>query len=194
MKIIVVGATGIIGKAVADALASKHQVLRAARKGTELQVDISKPQSIVAMYEKAGRIDAVVCCAGEARYGALPKTTDDDWSFTLTNKLMGQINLVRLGIDRVSDKGVFVVTAGIYSQKPPPGFPTVSTVNAGLEGFVRGASLDMPRGIRLNAISPPFIKESAQKMGMDAPLTAAENAKAYVACVEGSQTGQVIFT
>lgn len=192
MKIIVVGATGTIGKAVADALAARHQVLRASRHG-ELKVDISEPSSIDAMYGKAGKVDGVVCCAGDARFGALTQLTDQDFAFTIGNKLMGQVNLVRRGIEHMNDRGVFILTSGIFSQNPPPGVPAVAMVNGALESFARGAAHDLPRGIRINTISPTFIKETALRMGMDSPLSAAEAAKTYVAVVEGNQTGEVIF-
>jgi NAD(P)-dependent dehydrogenase (short-subunit alcohol dehydrogenase family) len=192
MKIIVVGASGTIGKAVADALAARHQVLRASRQG-DLKVDLGNPASIRALYRTSGRVDAVVSCAGDARMGEVTKLTDEDFAYTLGNKLMGQVNLVRWGVDAMNDKGVFVLTAGIFSQKPMPGSVAIAMVNGGLESFARGAALDLPRGIRINTISPPFIKETAARMGMSAPLSAAENAKAYVGAVEGSQTGQVLF-
>jgi NAD(P)-dependent dehydrogenase (short-subunit alcohol dehydrogenase family) len=125
--------------------------------------------------------------------GGVTKLTDEDFAYTLNNKLMGQVNLVRLGVEAMNDRGVFVLTAGIWSQKPVPGASAIAMVNGALESFTRGASLDLPRGIRINAVSPPFIKESAERMGMSAPMSAAENAKSYVGAIEGSQTGQVIF-
>jgi NAD(P)-dependent dehydrogenase (short-subunit alcohol dehydrogenase family) len=193
MKALVIGATGTIGMAVADALAAKHEVLRASRNGTELKVDISEPATIKGLFAKTGRVDAVVCCAGDARFGALDKLSDADFTYTLHNKLMGQVNLVRFGVDFVNDNGVFVLTSGIFSQKPMPGVPAIAIANGALESFARAAALDLPRGIRIVTIAPPFIKESAEKMGMTAPFSAAENAKAYVAVVEGKGTGEVIF-
>ena len=107
---------------------------------------------------------------------------------------MGQVNLVRQGIPQfLNDNGVFVLTAGIFSKSPPPGVPALAMVNGAVQSFAIGAALDLPRGLRLNCISPPFIKETAEKMGMQAPLSAAENAKTYVQVVEGKMTGQVIF-
>ena len=192
MKIIVVGASGTIGKAVADALALRHQVLRASRNGSP-KVDIGQAASIGAMYRNSGRIDAVVCCAGDARFGPLGKLTDEDFAYSLGNKLMGQVNLVRQGVDSMNDRGVFILTAGIFSRSPMPGVPALAMVNGALESFARGAALDLPRGIRINVISPPWIKETAERMGFSAPMSAAENAKAYVGLLEGSQTGQVVF-
>jgi NAD(P)-dependent dehydrogenase (short-subunit alcohol dehydrogenase family) len=106
---------------------------------------------------------------------------------------MGQVNLVRFGVDHVNDGGSFLLTAGIFSQSPLPGASALALVNGGLESFARGAALDLPRGIRINTISPPFMAETALAWGLAGGIPAAENAKAYVALVEGKQTGQVVF-
>src|SRR5215210_4042275 len=112
MRILVVGATGTIGRAVVDALQSQHEVLSAARSSGELRVDITSPDSIRQLYQQAGRVDAVVSCAGGAGWGPLEKLTDADFQLSLSNKLMGQVNLVRLGLSVVSDGGAFVITSG----------------------------------------------------------------------------------
>ena len=194
MRIIVVGATGTIGKAVADALEARdHQVLRASRKG-DLPVDIESPDSIKHMYEVTGEIDGVVACVGKGAWKPLTELQDTDLNFTIANKLLGNINLVRFGVENMRDKGVFLLTAGIFSKEPPPGVPALAMVNGALESFARGAAKDLPRGIRINTVSPPFIKETAEAMGMEGGLPAEENAKTYVELVEGAQTGQVVFT
>ena len=195
MKIIVVGATGIIGSAAVNALKAKgHEVLEASRNGA-LKVDITDPGSIRAMYQSSGRIDAVVSCAGDAAFKPLSQLTDEDFEFSLHNKLMGQVNLVRFGADYVNDEGAFVLTSGIFSRNPMPGVPAIAIANGAIESFARAAALDVPRGIRVNAVSPPFITETAQKMGMptDGTLAAADAARTYDALVEGSDTGKVVF-
>jgi len=192
MRIVVVGATGTIGRAVADALAARHEVLRASRSG-ELKVDITRPASIREMYERVGRLDAVVSCAGSGAWKALGALTDEDIQATLGDKLLGQVNLVRFGVDHVNDHGGFVLTAGIFSKSPIPGVTALAMANGALESFARAAALDLPRGIRINTISPPFIQETARSMGLPGGLPASENAKAYVALVEGNETGQVVF-
>jgi len=192
MRILVVGATGTIGKAVAEALASRHDVVRASRKA-DPTVDITQPDSIRALYRRLGRLDGVVCCAGSGVMKPLAELTDDEIRSSLADKLMGQVNLVRFGLDHVNDNGVFVLTAGIFSKDPMPGVTPLALANGALESFARAAALDLPRGIRINTISPPFIKATAEKMGLPGGLPAEENAKAYVALVEGQDTGQVVF-
>ncbi|MEQ1565874.1 MAG: short chain dehydrogenase [Myxococcota bacterium] len=193
MRVVVVGATGTIGKSVADALAVRgHEVLRASRSSA-LKVNLTDQASITAMYDAAGPIDAVVSCAGMARMGSVTGLTDEDWATSIADKFMGNVNLVRLGVDRLRDNGVFVLTSGVWSQKPPPGAVAIAAMNGALESFARAAARDLPRGIRLVAVSPPWIDESARKMGQRGALTAAQNARTYVELLESRSTGGVVY-
>ncbi len=193
MRILLVGATGTIGKAVAAALGARHEVIGASRNAGE-RVDIEDPASIRALYQRVGRVDAVISAAGAAAWKPLAQLTDQDFAFSLGNKLMGQVNLLRYGLAAVADGGSVTLTSGVLAQQPMPGSAAVSLVNAALEGFGRAAALEAPRGIRVNVVSPPWVTETLQAMGM--PLTgglpAATVARAYVRSVEGSETGQVI--
>jgi len=194
MKILVVGATGDVGRAVADALSARgHEVLRASRKAADaaLRVDLNDPQSIRALYGRVGRVDAVVSCAGDARMGALPTLTDDDFAYSIASKLMGQVNLVRFGLDHVNDGGVFVITSGVFAIQPPPGVSAFAVANGALESFTRAASQDLPRGLRLVDVSPPWLVETAARMGQKGAITAAANAEHYVRAVEGRDTGVI---
>jgi NAD(P)-dependent dehydrogenase (short-subunit alcohol dehydrogenase family) len=195
MNVLVVGGTGTIGAAVVDALRDEgHQVRTAERKGGDLQVDITSVDSVRAMLAQAGRVDAIVSAAGGAAWKPLAQLTDDDFEMSLHYKLMGQVNLARYGVDSLADGGSLTLTSGVLSQEPMPGSAAVSLVNAGLEGFARAAALDLPRGIRINVISPPWVTETLQAMGMDTSIgmPAAQVARAYVDAVKGSQTGQVL--
>jgi NAD(P)-dependent dehydrogenase (short-subunit alcohol dehydrogenase family) len=195
MRVLVIGATGTIGKAVAEVLVARgHEVLRASRNG-DVTVDIADPASIKAMYQKLGWVDAVVSCAGKGKIGPLHELDDDDFARTLASKLMGQVNVVRFGVDHVRDEGCFLVTSGIFSQRPPAGTCALAMVNGGLESFARAASKDLPRRIRLNAVSPPLIIETAVARGLpQGKISARDNAERYADLLEGDQTGQVVFT
>jgi NAD(P)-dependent dehydrogenase (short-subunit alcohol dehydrogenase family) len=194
MKILVIGATGTIGAAVAQALEARHQVLRASHTRSALKVDLADPESIRRLYAKVGRVDAVVSAAGQAVFRPLLALSDADFALGLTNKLMGQVNLVRFGVEVLAEGGSFTLTTGILSRQPMPGAAAISLVNAGLEGFVRAAALDLPRGLRVNAVAPGWVRETLEAMKMDPSpgVPAALVAQTYLKAVEGSMTGQIL--
>lgn len=194
MRILIIGFSGTIGTAVYGALARKHDVVGASRNEGQLRVDITRADSIWDMYKQVDQVDAVVCCAGGAAWKKLRELTDSDFDTSLSNKLMGQVNLVRAGIDHVRDGGSFTLTSGILAQQPMPGSAAVSLVNAGIEGFARAAALELPRGLRINVVSPPWVSETLERMGQDPKhgLPAEVVAKSYVRAVEGTATGEVI--
>ena len=193
MRVMVVGATGIIGSAVVEALAG-HEVIRVGSSSGDVQADISRPESIRELFARTGAVDAVVSCAGSARFRPLEQLTDEDFAFSLANKLMGQVNLVRLGMEHVRDGGSFTLTSGVLSQVPMPGGAAISLVNAGVEAFARAAALEAPRGIRVNAVSPPWVSETLEQMGQDPSggLPARVVARAYLSSLTEEVNGTVI--
>ena len=189
MKIIVVGATGTIGRAVVNLYESKHEVIKASRNG-DVRVDLSNPDSIKEMYNEITDIDAVVCAAGDARFGPLDSFSDEDFQFSLGSKLMGQVNLVRFGRGHINDGGVFTLTTGVLAHSPDAATVILTMINRGLEAFVEAAALDMPRNQRLNAVCPPMAKETAEKMGWGpGGVPAAEIAKYYLQSVDSGLNG-----
>lgn len=194
MRVLVVGGTGTIGSAVVDELADEHDLVIAGHTNGEVQVDLGSPESIERLYEAVGSVDAVMSCAGEAAFGSLEELSDDDFSLSVSNKMMGQVNLVRRGLDAVRDDGVFTLTSGVLSQEPMAGSAAISLANAGLEGFVRAAALEMPGDMRVNVVSPPWIEETLEAMGADfsPSLPAATVAKAYRESLEGTMSGETI--
>jgi NAD(P)-dependent dehydrogenase (short-subunit alcohol dehydrogenase family) len=193
MRILVVGAGGTIGRAVVAALSVGHEVVSASRSAG-IKVDIADPASIKAMYRSAGKLDAVVSVAGQAKFAPLAKLSDADFRFCLDNKLMGQVNLVRFGLEHLADGGSFTLTTGVLARSPMPGSAAISLVNAAIEGFVRAAALEAPRGIRVNAVSPPWVAETLTAMKMDPSqgLPAAVVAQSYVRSVTGSENGATL--
>lgn len=194
MKIIVIGANGTIGSQVATQLVERrHEVLRASRHG-DINVDIDAAETIGSMFARVDGVDAVVCCAGNAAFKPFAELTDADYALGLRSKLMGQVALARIAKDALRDGGSITLTAGILATQPMPGSASVSLVNAGIEGFVRAAALEMPRRIRINAVSPPWVAETLVKFGMHAAvsLPASDVAKAYVEAVEGTAQGKVL--
>lgn len=192
MRIIVIGASGTLGKAAVNALQQNHEIIQASRNG-EVQVDLGNPDSIKAMYNCVTGIDAVVCAAGNAKFGSLDVFTDADFDFSLGNKLMGQINLVRFGREHLNEAGVFTLTTGMLAHMPNAATVMLTMINRGLEAFVEAAALDMPKNQRLNAVCSPMAKETAEKMGWGpGGVPAGEIAKYYVQSVEGNLNGALI--
>ncbi|MGF6934332.1 NAD(P)-dependent dehydrogenase (short-subunit alcohol dehydrogenase family) [Paraburkholderia sp. UCT70] len=194
MRILVVGATGLLGSHIVRLLASEHDVVGASRKGSALRVDLSDKRSIEAMYAQAGSFDAIICAAGSAKFAPLAALGDEDFSFSLANKLMGQINLVRCGVDHVSQGGSFTLTSGVLAQQPMEGSAAVSIVNAGVEAFARSAALELRGKARVNVVSPGWVAETLESMGRDPSqgVPAEIVAQAYKRTLGGSASGEVV--
>ena len=195
MRILIIGANGTIGREVVKALSGDHEIIRASRSDADVSVDIRDVSSIVAMYEQAGPVDAVISAAGSGAWKPLEQLTEEDFAVSLGYKLMGQVNVVRYGLKNVRDGGSITTTSGVLSRFPMIGSAAISLVNSGLEGFTRAAALEAPRGIRVNVISPPWVTETLIEMGssdLSHGLPAATVAQAYVRSVTGTETGQVI--
>lgn len=196
MRVAVIGATGTIGRAVVSALSVRHEVVRIGRNNGEYRVDIASSDSIQRLYDDMGPVDAVVCAAGDARFADFAALSDEDFRFSLAHKLMGQVNLVRIGVAYLRDGGSFTLTSGVLSREPMRGSAAISLVNGGIDGFTRAAALELPRRMRINVVSPTWVTETLRALGMDpsAGMPADRVALAYVESVEGSGTGNVLET
>lgn len=191
-RIAVVGGTGTIGTRVVEALEDDHEVLAVGHSSGESQVDLASKSSIETLYDEVGALDHVVSAAGVAEFAPLGDLTDEDFETSLDNKLMGQVNLVRVGTN-VLDGGSFTLTSGVLARHPMPGSAAISTVNAGLEGFVRAAALELEGSHRVNVVSPGWVAETLESMGRDPSdgVPAVEVARAYVKSLEGEASGEV---
>jgi len=195
MKIILVGASGTIGQAIDRELRERHDIVRVGRHSGELQVNITDPASIRRLFEQTGPFDALISAAGNAHFGALEELTAKEFAVGLDDKLMGQINLVLIGREFANDGASFTLTSGVLSEDPIRYGAAVSTVNAALDGFVRAAAIELPRGLRINGVSPTVLEESLPAYGPYfrgfKAVPAATVALAYAKSAEGLQTGQV---
>ena len=196
MKVIVIGSTGTIGKAVVNQLeAENYEVIPVSRNSKDIQVDISDIHSIKAMYESIGAFDHIVSTTGKVTFKALTEMSDDDFMLGLTNKLMGQVNLVQEGVKYINDNGSFTLTTGILNHEPILYGSSAAMVNGAVEGYVKAASLELRQKARINAVSPTVITEALEGYGdyfkgFNA-VDASEAAKAYLKSVAGIETGKI---
>lgn len=194
MKILIIGATGAIGSAVVNELSSEHEMITAGRNNADIFVDITSPESITSMYQAAGKVDAVISTPGDAYFGPLREMTPEKNEIAIQSKLKGQVNLVLLGLNHVTDRGSFTLTTGVIMDDPIIGGASAAMASGGINAFVKSAAIEMPRGIRINNVSPNILKESLEKYGPFfpgfEPVPASRVAKAYRKSVEGAQTGQ----
>jgi NAD(P)-dependent dehydrogenase (short-subunit alcohol dehydrogenase family) len=197
MKILVVGASGTIGKAVVDELKLRHEVVTASRTRGEHKVDLTDLQSIRALFERVGKVDAIVSTAGNVHFGPLLEMTPEQHHVGLSDKLMGQVNLAVEGAKHLNPGGSVTLVAGTLSKDPIRFGASASLVNSAIEGFVRAAAIEFPPGTRINVVSPTVLRESMDTYGAyfrgSEGVLAKRVALAFSKSVEGAQTGQVYF-
>ena len=196
MRILVVGGSGTVGQAAIKALSARHEIVTAGRSAGDVRVDLMDEASVRAMFEKLGRLDAVVPAAGHVHFRPVPTMTPAQSRTAPPAQPIAPINLVLIGLPHVNDGGSFTLTSGIIDRDPIRQGSNAAAVNGAIGGFVKGAAIEMPRGIRINAVSPGLLEESAQKYdgffpGHE-PVSSARVGLAYVKSVDGALTGQVI--
>ncbi|PTR27261.1 NADP-dependent 3-hydroxy acid dehydrogenase YdfG [Luteibacter sp. OK325] len=195
MKVLIVGANGTLGKAVAAELGARHNVVGASRSSGDVHVDLRDAASVETMFRELGQVDAVICAAGKVPFAPLAELNEAKYLEGLQDKLLGQIRLVSAGTPHVRDGGSFTLITGILTEQPILSGAVASTVNGAVEAFVRAAAIELPRGIRINVVSPTVLTEAMHAYapyfrGFE-PVSAARAAMAFARSVEGRQTGQV---
>lgn len=195
MKIVLVGASGTIGRAVAAELGQRHELVCVGHSSGELQVDMADPASIARLFGHVGAFDALVCTAGKVPFAPLQSLGPEQFDAGLHHKLMGQVNLVLQGLPLARDGGSFTLTSGLLNDEPIRQGAAAATVNGALEGFVQAAALELPRGLRINLVSPTVIAEALPRLAAlfrgVPPVSAEQAALGYARSVEGAQTGRI---
>ncbi|MGO8799406.1 MAG: short chain dehydrogenase [Roseiarcus sp.] len=200
LRILVVGAGGTLGRAVVAELGARHEIVAAGSKSGDVRLDIADPASIVAAFAAAGPLDAVACAAGAVNFAPLGAiapagVAESVYGLGLANKLMGQVNLTLAARDRLRDGGSITLIGGVLADQPIVQGSSASMVNGALEAFARAAAIELPRGLRVNVVSPTVFVESMEAYaplfrGFE-PAPVARAALAFSRSVEGRQTGQV---
>ena len=196
MKLLIIGGEGTIGKKVSAQFSGKHEVIIAARTSSDVTVDIADSDSIKAMFESVGNIDAVLCIAGEAKWAAFDSLTEDDFYIGLKSKLMGQVNLVRIGQDYLNTGGSFTLTTGILADHPVVMTTSAAMVNGAIHSFVKAAALELKNEIRINVVSSGLVEDAVKKYEAyfpgHNPIPMKKVINGYVKSVEGKGTGEII--
>ena len=196
MKIILIGANGKIGELIQKALAGAgHEIVKVGRKSGDFRVEIENRERVRNLYESVGSFDAVAIAAGEVAFAPLAELTAEKWQFSLGSKLMGQISLVQEAIPFINERGSFTLVSGVLNEEPIFAGVAGATVSGALEGFVRAAAVELPKGLRINVVSPTILKESEAKFGPYfpgvIPVEGWRVAQAYKRAILGVQTGRV---
>ena len=186
MRVLVVGASGLLGRAVCDALEGRADVVRASRSDASHPVDISDRSSLAALLGSVGEVDGIVCVAGTGRFKPWAEVADEDWDHSLANKLRGQVEVVRQGARVVRPRGGITLTSGLLAGAPVAGSSILTPVNAAVDAFTRAAALELAPDVRVNCVSPGWVGDGPGE------ITPAEVARAYADLAFGGTTGAVV--
>ncbi len=196
MKLLIVGGQGTIGNKVSAHFSKKHEIVIAGRVSGEVTVDIADSKSIKAMFESIGKVDAILCIAGEAKWAPFDSLTEEDFYIGLRSKLMGQVNLVRIGKDYLNAGGSFTLTTGILADHPVVMTASAAMVNRGIHSFVKAAALELKNEHRINAVSSGLVEDAIEKYEAyfpgHNPIPMKKVINGYVKSVEGKGTGEII--
>ena len=196
MKIIIVGGNGTIGKKVSKHFSKKHEVIIGGRNSGDVTIDIADSKSIKSMFETVGKVDAVVCAAGEAKWAEFSSMTEEDFYIGLKSKLMGQVNLVRIGKDYVNPGGSFTLSTGILADHPVALTTSAAMVNGGIHSFVKAVSLELENNIRINVVSSGLVEDAVHiyedYFPGHNPIPMKKVVNGFVKSVQGSGSGEII--
>ena len=195
MKIIIVGATGTMGKYLSTAFEKEHEIIRVGSGSGDFQVDITAVESIENLFRQTGSFDALISTAGPTHVGPWKKMSDKEFRKGVEGKMMGQINLVLIGQHYINPKGSFTLITGGLAYEPQLNFANASAANGAVEGFVRAAAIELENGIRINAVSPTVIEDSPQYFPYfpgEIPVTMKALEYGFRKSVFGANTGQII--
>ena len=163
MQILVVGGNGAIGKTITAHFKNEHEVIVASRTNGDFKVDITDSVSIQQMFNQIGPFDAIICVAGEAKWDTFENLSEEDYYFGFKNKLMGQVNLARIGYKHLNTNGSITLTTGILADFPVIKTASAAMVNGAIHSFVKAAALELKKEIRINAVSAGMVQDTYKK-------------------------------
>jgi len=196
MKILIIGGKGTIGKKVTERLSIKHEVIVAGRNSGDVTVDFSDSKSIKSMFESVGKLDAIVAIAGDAKWDKFNNLSEDDFYVGIKSKLMGQVNVVRIGKDYLNQNGSITLSTGILADDPVDMTTSAAMVNGGIHSFVKAVALELENGIRINVVSSDLVEDAYEKykdyFPGNTPVPMRKIVDGYVKSIEGKITGRIL--
>jgi NAD(P)-dependent dehydrogenase (short-subunit alcohol dehydrogenase family) len=196
MKILVIGGNGTIGRRVSERLTEKHEVIIAGRNSGDVKVDFSDSNSMQSMFETIGKVDAIVAIAGEAKWDKFSNLSEEDFYIGIKSKLMGQVNVVRIGKDYLNQEGSITLSTGILADDPVDMTTSAAMVNGAIHSFVKAVALELENDIRINVVCSDLVEDSYEKykdyFPGNTPVPMPKIVDGYIKSVEGKITGRII--
>lgn len=196
MKILIIGGSGTIGRKVTKRFSEKHEVVVAGRTSGDVTVDIASSESIEKMLQEVGKVDAIINIAGDAKWDKFDKLSEEDFYIGIKSKMMGQVNLVRLGRKYLNPGGSITLTTGILADEPVEMTTSAAMVNGAVQSFVKAVALELTGGLRVNVVSADLVEDAYEKykdyFPGTTPVSMRKVVDGYVKCVEGKINGEVI--
>ncbi|PHM29961.1 short chain dehydrogenase [Xenorhabdus budapestensis] len=203
MKILVIGATGNIGKHIISNIKKYHpllidnptdlEILQASRNSSEYPLDVFDTQQLDSFLSKNKMFEAIVCAFGKTNWTKPEKLSDYEES--IKNKALGQINVALRALQYVKPGGSITLTSGIVGKIMSPNGSQTAVTNGAIDAFVRSAATEITN-IRINVVSPRLLDESFTSYARFFPgqetCTGEQIAKGYIRSIYGKETGMVI--
>ena len=165
-KIIVVGATGKLGRVVVEGLQKDYEVIRAGRSGPDLKIDAFDFESVSDVLASVGPFDGLVSCIGGTPFKTFEELTMDDFAAGLSTKCFSQLNLAKAAIPFLSENGSITLTSGIIGDEPIIAGSCAAAANGALNMCVSTLAAEYAGKLRINVVSPSIIENSVDHYGM----------------------------
>lgn len=196
MKILIIGGTGTIGKKIVERLEPIHQIITAGKTNGDYQFDMANSESIHGLFDNLGKLDAIICAAGEAKWASFQELSENDYFIGIKSKLMGQVNLCRIGRNHLNEGGSITLTSGILADKPVHMTTSAAMVNGAIHSFVKAVILDLDQNIRINVVSSGLVEDAAEKYSDYFPghpiIPMSRVVDAYEKCLNSTMNGEIV--